>query len=98
MHRFGCASLLQKEALTEQDQALLCMVLKELPSEMIRFYVKALQSLLFNRSVQWRVQTYGTQVLLGDLVLKGDKVSRVSQEDLDTHCYSVYDVVLPLFG
>lgn len=98
VHRFGCASLLQKEALTEQDQALLCMVLKELPSEMIRFYVKALQSLLFNRSVQWRVQTYGTQVLLGDLVLKGDKVSRVSQEDLDAHCYSVYDVVLPLFG
>mgnify|MGYP004681914067 FL=1 len=74
------------------------MVLKELPSEMIRFYVKALQSLLFNRIVQWRVQTYGKQVLLGDLVLKEDKVIRVSQEDLDAHRYSVYDVVLPLFG
>ena len=98
MHRFGCAPLLQKETTTEQEQALLCTVLKELPSEMIRFYVKALQSLLFNRVVQWRVQIYGKQVLLGDLVLEEGKVRYVSQGDLDAHHYSISDVVIPLFG
>ena len=74
-------------------------MLKEIPAEMARFYVKALQSLLFNRVLQWRVEHFGTKVLAGDLVVSEEGQCRaVTEEDLAGNGVSVYDVVLPLFG
>lgn len=80
-------------------EQLLLAVLKEIPAEMTRFYVKALQSLLFNRVLQWRVEHFGKKVLVGDLVLGDDGQCRtVTEESLTENAVSVYDVVLPLFG
>ena len=74
-------------------------MLKEIPTEMARFYVKALQSLLFSRVLQWRVEHFGTKVLAGDLVVGEEgKCRAVTEEDLVGNAVSVYDVVLPLFG
>lgn len=100
VHRYGCASVLQSAAApSEKEEELLLAVLKEIPTEMARFYVKALQSLLFNRVLQWRVEHFGTKVLTGDLVVGEEGQCRaVTEEDLVGNAVSVYDVVLPLFG
>ena len=100
VHRYGCATVLQSaEAPSEKEEQLLLAVLREIPAEMTRFYVKALQSLLFNRVLQWRVEHFGKKVLVGDLVLGDDGQCRaVTEESLAENEVSVYDVVLPLFG
>lgn len=100
VHRYGCATVLQSAvAPSEKEEQLLLAVLREIPAEMTRFYVKALQSLLFNRVLQWRVEHFGKKVLVGDLVLGDDGQCRaVTEESLAENEVSVYDVVLPLFG
>lgn len=100
VHRYGCATVLQSAvAPSEKEEQLLLAVLREIPAEMTRFYVKALQSLLFNRVLQWRVEHFGKKVLVGDLVLGDDGQCRaVTEESLAENEISVYNVVLPLFG
>ena len=100
VHRYGCATVLQSAvAPSEKEEQLLLAVLREIPAEMTRFYVKALQSLLFNRVLQWRVEHFGKKVLVGDLVLGDDGQCRaVTEESLAENEVSVYNVVLPLFG
>lgn len=84
--------------LTEKQKGLLNSVLKELPKEMVSFYIKAFQSFLFNKIVQWRIQKYKDSIMKGDLVLKGGEVSILTEEDCTTQKYSLNDVILPLCG
>jgi tRNA(Glu) U13 pseudouridine synthase TruD len=74
---------------------MLLAVMKELPSEMMGFYVKAFQSYCFNKIVQWRIKKFGARVFKGDLV--DDKVKGICEVQ-DESKYSIFDVVLPLPG
>ena len=64
-------------------------ILRAVPSEQLFFYVKAFQSLLFNKVLQWRIRHFHNEVLPGDLFLQGDSL-------VPKGCLS--EVVLPLCG
>ena len=64
-------------------------ILQSVPSEQLTFYVKAFQSLLFNKVLQWRIQHFHEAVLPGDLFLHENEI--VSEG-------SPSEVVLPLCG
>lgn len=100
VHRYGCASIPPERCGAEREGGGAAAGGAEGDShERARFYVKALQSLLFNRVLQWRVEHFGTKVLAGDLVVGEEgKCRAVTEEDLVGNAVSVYDVVLPLFG
>ena len=74
-------------------------------------YVHAYQSLLWNKAVSKRIDSYGLQVMVGDLIVKRDfessnsdvlqssiNVHVVTQEDVDAKIYEMKDVVMPLPG
>ena len=65
---------------------------------MLSFYIKAFQSFLFNKIVQWRIAHHRHAVLPGDLVLDSqtNQVIKLSEEQCKQ--YSLMDVVLPLCG
>ena len=68
-------------------------------------YVHAYQSYIWNKIVSHRLQKYGNEVLVGDIILSSDddevtgedtKVEFVTEENKDK--YTIRDIVFPLVG
>ena len=73
-----------------------------IPRNSIQLYIHAYQSFIWNKVLSKRIQEYGLQPQIGDLVIsdsktKGiDAVSVLKESDLNS--FSITDVVLPLPG
>lgn len=90
INRFGYDNFKQQlDDPSSQQSELFLSILRAIPSEQLTFYVKAFQSLLFNKVLQWRVQHFHHSVLPGDLFLHEDSLASEG-------CLS--EVVLPLCG
>lgn len=64
---------------------------------MLSFYIKAFQSFLFNKIVQWRISHHQKAVLPGDWILaENGNVEALSEDQCSQHVLS--EVVLPLCG
>ena len=68
--------------------------LMRVPRNMRTMYVHAYQSFIWNKTVSYRVEKYGYNVIEGDIIKKGDEYACVTEEDMKE--YSIFDVVLPL--
>ncbi|XP_007936114.1 pseudouridylate synthase 7 homolog-like protein [Orycteropus afer afer] len=78
------------------------------PHSMRIFYVHAYSSKIWNEAVSYRLATYGSRVVEGDLVhLDGDvdnehfsnsKVHLVTEEEESANTYAMHQVVLPVLG
>ena len=71
--------------LTDLENGRLLEVIKSIPAEIGQFYVKAFQSYVFNKVLQWRIQHYGKEVLEGDYVFfdnntEDDKTIKMKEE------------------
>ncbi|KAM6215801.1 pseudouridylate synthase PUS7L [Rhynchocyon petersi] len=78
------------------------------PHSMRIFYIHAYSSKIWNEAVSYRLATYGSRVVEGDLVcLDGDvddehlpnnKVHLVTKEEESANIYGIHQVVLPVLG
>nr|XP_031538943.1 pseudouridylate synthase 7 homolog-like protein isoform X2 [Vicugna pacos] len=78
------------------------------PHSMRIFYVHAYSSNIWNESVSYRLATYGSRVVEGDLVcldedvddehLPNSKVHLVTEEEESANTYAIHQVVLPVLG
>nr|XP_003405773.1 pseudouridylate synthase 7 homolog-like protein [Loxodonta africana]XP_010594235.1 pseudouridylate synthase 7 homolog-like protein [Loxodonta africana]XP_010594241.1 pseudouridylate synthase 7 homolog-like protein [Loxodonta africana]XP_023411239.1 pseudouridylate synthase 7 homolog-like protein [Loxodonta africana] len=78
------------------------------PHSMRIFYIHAYSSKIWNEAVSYRLATYGSRVVEGDLVcLDGDfsdehspnsKVHVVTEEEESANTYTMHQVVLPILG
>ncbi|OWK17039.1 PUS7L, partial [Cervus elaphus hippelaphus] len=78
------------------------------PHSMRIFYVHAYSSKIWNEAVSYRLATYGTRVVEGDLVcldedtdneqLPSSKVHLVTKEEESANTYAIHQVVLPVLG
>uniref|UniRef100_A0A8C3VV77 Pseudouridylate synthase PUS7L n=1 Tax=Catagonus wagneri TaxID=51154 RepID=A0A8C3VV77_9CETA len=78
------------------------------PHSMRIFYVHAYSSKIWNEAASYRLATYGSRVVEGDLVclaedvddehLPSSKVHLVTEEDASANTYAIHQVVLPVLG
>uniref|UniRef100_A0A8D1VBH6 Pseudouridylate synthase PUS7L n=1 Tax=Sus scrofa TaxID=9823 RepID=A0A8D1VBH6_PIG len=78
------------------------------PHSMRIFYVHAYSSKIWNEAASYRLATYGSRVVEGDLVcleedvddehLRSSKVHLVTEEDESANTYAIHQVVLPVLG
>ncbi|XP_068416115.1 pseudouridylate synthase PUS7L isoform X2 [Eschrichtius robustus] len=78
------------------------------PHSMRIFYVHAYSSKIWNEAVSYRLATYGSRVVEGDLVcldediddehLPSSKVHLVTEEEESANTYAIHQVVLPVLG
>ncbi|XP_057559414.1 pseudouridylate synthase PUS7L isoform X3 [Hippopotamus amphibius kiboko] len=78
------------------------------PHSMRIFYVHAYSSKIWNEAVSYRLVTYGSEVVEGDLVcldediddehLPSSKVHLVTEEEESANTYAIRQVVLPVLG
>nr|XP_010968858.1 pseudouridylate synthase 7 homolog-like protein isoform X3 [Camelus bactrianus]XP_010987878.2 pseudouridylate synthase 7 homolog-like protein isoform X4 [Camelus dromedarius] len=78
------------------------------PHSMRIFYVHAYSSNIWNESVSYRLATYGSRVVEGDLVcldedvdderLPNSRVHLVTEEEESANTYTIHQVVLPVLG
>ncbi|XP_062931929.1 pseudouridylate synthase PUS7L [Cynocephalus volans] len=78
------------------------------PHSMRIFYAHAYSSKVWNEAVSYRLATYGSRVVEGDLVcldedvgdehLPNSKVHLVTEEEESANTYAIYQVVLPVLG
>ncbi|XP_042802227.1 pseudouridylate synthase 7 homolog-like protein isoform X2 [Panthera leo] len=78
------------------------------PHSMRIFYVHAYSSKIWNEAVSYRLGTYGSRVVEGDLVCLGEdvddehfpnnKVHLVTEEEESANTYAIHQVVLPVLG
>ncbi|XP_012493871.1 PREDICTED: pseudouridylate synthase 7 homolog-like protein [Propithecus coquereli] len=78
------------------------------PHSMRIFYVHAYSSKIWNEAVSYRLVTYGSRVVEGDLVcleediddehLPNSKVHLVTEEEESANTYAIHQVVLPVLG
>ncbi|XP_069346981.1 pseudouridylate synthase PUS7L [Eulemur rufifrons] len=78
------------------------------PHSMRIFYVHAYSSKIWNEAVSYRLATYGSRVVEGDLVcleediddehLPNSKVHLVTKEEESANTYAIHQVVLPVLG
>lgn len=78
------------------------------PHSMRIFYVHAYSSKIWNEAASYRLATYGSRVVEGDLVcleedvddehLPSSKVHLVTEEDESANTYAIHQVVLPVLG
>ncbi|XP_022428120.1 pseudouridylate synthase 7 homolog-like protein isoform X3 [Delphinapterus leucas] len=78
------------------------------PHSMRIFYVHAYSSKIWNEAVSYRLATYGSRVVEGDLVcldediddehLPSSKVHLVTEEEESANAYAIHQVVLPVLG
>ncbi|XP_069084928.1 pseudouridylate synthase PUS7L [Pleurodeles waltl] len=79
-----------------------------IPHSMRIFYIHAYSSRVWNEAVSYRLKTYGSRVVLGDLVLDdkifdektsvSERVHIVSEEEESSGKYLIHQVVLPMLG
>lgn len=91
--------------LTRSHKNDLVGALDELPHTQRSLYCHAFQSLLWNRVVTRRIETYGQKVLVGDLVFKkdadvGESSSKEEQveEVVKPEDWTIHDVLIPIPG
>ena len=58
--------------ITGLENERLLEVIQSIPTEIGQFYVKAFQSYVFNKVLQWRIQHFGKGVLEGDSIFVDD--------------------------
>ncbi|XP_006888247.1 PREDICTED: pseudouridylate synthase 7 homolog-like protein [Elephantulus edwardii] len=78
------------------------------PHSMRIFYIHAYSSKIWNEAASYRLATYGSRVVEGDLVcldgnvddelLPNSKVHTVTKEEESTNAYGIHQVVLPVLG
>ncbi|CAI9167882.1 unnamed protein product [Rangifer tarandus platyrhynchus] len=78
------------------------------PHSMRIFYLHAYSSKIWNEAVSYRLATYGSRVVEGDLVcldedvdneqLPSSKVHLVTEEEESANTYAIHQVVLPVLG
>ncbi|XP_045686048.1 pseudouridylate synthase 7 homolog-like protein isoform X1 [Phyllostomus hastatus] len=78
------------------------------PHSMRIFYVHAYSSKVWNEAASYRLATYGSRVVEGDLVcldedgddehLSNSKVHLVTEEEGSSNTYAIHQVVLPVLG
>ncbi|KAM7116882.1 pseudouridylate synthase PUS7L isoform 1-T2 [Molossus nigricans] len=78
------------------------------PHSMRIFYVHAYSSKVWNEAVSYRLATYGSRVVEGDLVcldedgddehFPNNKVHLVTEEEESANTYAIHEVVLPVLG
>ncbi|XP_064447439.1 pseudouridylate synthase PUS7L isoform X2 [Mirounga angustirostris] len=78
------------------------------PHSMRIFYVHAYSSKIWNEAVSYRLATYGSRVVEGDLVcldedvddehFTNSKVHLVTEEEESANTYAIHQVVLPMLG
>ncbi|XP_036107656.1 pseudouridylate synthase 7 homolog-like protein [Molossus molossus] len=78
------------------------------PHSMRIFYVHAYSSKVWNEAVSYRLATYGSRVVEGDLVcldedgddehFPNNKVHLVTEEEESANTYAIHQVVLPVLG
>ncbi|XP_075065171.1 pseudouridylate synthase PUS7L [Mixophyes fleayi] len=79
-----------------------------IPHSMRIFYIHAYCSKVWNEAASYRICTYGSKVVEGDLVFRnedgneksslGDRVRIVTAKEEDDKVYSIHQVVLPMPG
>ncbi|XP_038626020.1 pseudouridylate synthase 7 homolog-like protein [Tachyglossus aculeatus] len=79
-----------------------------IPHSMRIFYVHAYCSKIWNEAASYRLETYGSKVIEGDLVFSeergrehlplSDRVRVISAEEEAANAYAVHQVVLPMVG
>ncbi|KAM8803114.1 pseudouridylate synthase PUS7L isoform 1-T1 [Rhynchonycteris naso] len=79
-----------------------------LPHSVRIFYVHAYSSKIWNEAVSYRLATYGSRVVEGDLVCLDEdsdhehfpngKVHLITEEEESANAYSIHQVVLPVLG
>ncbi|KAM8820116.1 pseudouridylate synthase PUS7L [Eudromia elegans] len=78
-----------------------------IPHSMRIFYVHAYCSKIWNEAASYRLRTYGSKVVEGDLVVSeesnesfsmNDKVHIVTASEESANMYSIHQVVLPMVG
>lgn len=78
--------------MSEEENKRCFEVLKEIPVEIVTFFVKSFQSYLFNAVLQWRIRKFKNATIPGDLVQCENEVI------VSTSPESIEKVVLPLLG
>ncbi|XP_077026735.1 pseudouridylate synthase PUS7L [Tamandua tetradactyla] len=78
------------------------------PHSMRIFYVHAYSSKIWNEAVSYRLSTYGSRVVEGDLVcldedindehFSNSKIHLVTEEEESANTYAIHQVVLPVLG
>ncbi|XP_047405349.1 pseudouridylate synthase PUS7L isoform X2 [Sciurus carolinensis] len=77
------------------------------PHSMRIFYVHAYSSKIWNEAASYRLETYGSRVVEGDLVcldedvdehFPSSKVHLVTEEEASANTYAIHQVVLPVLG
>ncbi|KAM5335502.1 pseudouridylate synthase PUS7L isoform 2-T10 [Glossophaga mutica] len=77
------------------------------PHSMRIFYIHAYSSKVWNEAASYRLATYGSRVVEGDLVcldedgdehLPNSKVHLVTEEEESANTYAIHQVVLPVLG
>ncbi|XP_004694841.1 PREDICTED: pseudouridylate synthase 7 homolog-like protein [Condylura cristata] len=78
------------------------------PHSMRIFYIHAYSSKIWNEAVSYRLATYGSRVVRGDLVcldesiedehFTNSKVHLVTEEEESANTYAIHQVVLPVLG
>ncbi|XP_015414044.1 PREDICTED: pseudouridylate synthase 7 homolog-like protein [Myotis davidii] len=78
------------------------------PHSMRIFYIHAYSSKIWNEAVSYRLATYGSRVVEGDLVcldedgddeqFPNNKVHLVTEEEESANAYAIHQVVLPVLG
>ncbi|XP_008071962.1 pseudouridylate synthase 7 homolog-like protein isoform X2 [Carlito syrichta] len=77
------------------------------PHSMRIFYIHAYSSKIWNEAVSYRLATYGSRVVEGDLVcldehvnenFSNSKVHLVTEEEESANTYAIHQVVLPVLG
>ena len=96
------------QALQKHGRDHVGMAARALPYGVRTQWVNAYQAMLWNRVAAWRVQRYGLQAVVGDLVLvpNGEKEERPTVRPLTAEDFAKdgaaetlrYDMVLPLMG
>ena len=66
--------------LTDLENERLLEVIKSIPTEIGQFYVKAFQSYVFNKVLQWRIKYYGKDVLEGDSIFVDNGSNDVNED------------------
>ncbi|KAM4839054.1 pseudouridylate synthase PUS7L [Urocitellus parryii] len=77
------------------------------PHSMRLFYIHAYSSKIWNEAASYRLETYGSKVVEGDLVCLDEdvdehfpstKVHLVTEEEESANTYTIHQVVLPVLG
>lgn len=70
-----------------------------LPATTVNLYLHSVQSLIFNASLSYRLQTFGSsKIVIGDLVMNTDGTVSVVESTEQANEYDISSLVIPLVG